>query len=237
MEEYFKIPTLDNLEIKWILNSIKASKKLIIFVHGFTGSMSEAHYYCWKEYFVEKWYDVFRFNLYTDGETTRKLRDCSVTIHAQDIQTICEYFTDYQEIYLVGHSLAGPCFARVSVFPNNMKKIVFWDPAFELQVTAERCYEENGTIKHQSSGKHIEVSMEMYKEFLEDDFLAILEEQAFPKQQMFAIYADGDRHIKNKPLTDAMGIESCIIEWANHGFTQDGKYKELFEKTLEFIEN
>ena len=117
-----------------------------------------------------------------------------------------------------------------------MKKIVFWDPAFEMQTTAERCYEENEKIKYQSSGKHIEVSKEMYKEFLDNVFLKVLEQQNYPKDRMFAIYADGDRHINNKPMTDAMGIESCIIEWANHWFTQEGKYDELFRKTLEFIE-
>jgi len=54
MEQYYKIPTSDGFEIPGILNSEETSSKLIIFVHGFTGSMSEAHYYCAKEYFIQR---------------------------------------------------------------------------------------------------------------------------------------------------------------------------------------
>jgi hypothetical protein len=42
----------------------------------------------------------------------------------------------------------------------------------------------------------------MYEEFLEDNFLEQLEKQNFSKSNMFAIYADGDRHVGNKTKTD-----------------------------------
>lgn len=236
MEKYIKIPTPDGFEINGVLNSKTNSDKLIIFVHGFTGSMNEAHYYCAKEYFVQKRYDVFRFNLYTDWKNTRKMRDCSVEIHANDIQLVSEYFMNYSEIYLVGHSLAWPCFSMVNVYTQNCKKIIFWDPAFEMKTTWKKFYSEGNIFKHQSSWKHLEISQMMRDEFLEDNFLEKLEEQKFSKRHMFAIYADGDRHINNKLQTDEMGIESYVIEWSNHWFTQEWKFEELFAKTLEFIE-
>lgn len=236
MEQHINIPTTDGFELPGILNSKQKSHKLLLFVHGFTGSMTEAHYYCAKEYFTQRWYDVFRFNLYTDGEQTRKLRDCSVKTHSQDIQIVSEYFSNYTEVCFVGHSLAGPCLAGVSVFPENIKKIVFWDPAFEMQTTGKKIFKVGDAFRYQSSGKHIEISETMREEFLQDTFLDTLEKQNFSKENMFAIYADGDRHILNKPKTDALGIASVVIEWANHWFTQEGKFEELFKNTLEFIE-
>jgi esterase/lipase len=236
MEKYYTIPTSDGAEIRWILNSKEKLDKLIIFVHGFTGSMWEAHYYSGKWYFTERGYDVFRFNLYTDGDTTRKLRDCSVKTHSEDIKTVNEYFSEYREIYLVGHSLAGPCFSWVDEYPENINKIIFWDPAFEVKTTGLKFYEESWKIYYQASGKHLEIWKEMYEEFLEDNFLEQLEKQNFSKSNMFAIYADGDRHVGNKTKTDEIWIESHIIQGANHGFTQEWKFDELFDKTLEYIE-
>jgi len=125
---------------------------------------------------------------------------------------VSEYFSDYNEIYLVGHSLAGPCLGGVSVFPKNVKKIVLWDPAFEMQTTGKKIYEAGDSLMYQSSGKHIEISETMREEFLQDSFLDTLAKQYFSKEHMFAIYADGDRHILNKPKTDALGISSVIIE-------------------------
>jgi hypothetical protein len=53
---------------------------------------------------------------------------------------------------------------------------------------------------------------------------------------MYAIYADKGGHLTHKKDTDTLWIESHVIHWANHGFTQEWKYKELFEKTLEYIQ-
>lgn len=236
MEQAISIATSDTLEIKGILNSMQQTNKLVVFVHGFTGNLSEAHFYCAKEYFTKKWYDVFRCNLYTNGDDTRKLKDCSVKIHSYDIQKVCEYFSQYDEVCLVWHSLAWPCLWWVEAYPENVKKIIFWDPAFEMRTTGERCFEQWGLVKIVASGKHVEVSREMLEEFLEDDFLQVLQRQAFPKENMYTIFADGDRHVKNKPELEALKIECHVIEWSNHGFTQEWKYEELFEKTLEYIE-
>ena len=49
MEKYINIDTQDGMIIPGILNSQLETGKLIIFVHWFTGSMNEAHYYSAKE--------------------------------------------------------------------------------------------------------------------------------------------------------------------------------------------
>lgn len=236
MEEYIKIPTHDNHEIKWVLNWEQKSNKLIIFIHGFTGSLHEAHYYAAKQYFTAIWYEVFRFNFYTDWENTRKLKDSSIEMHSRDLETVLAYFWEWnRDIYLVWHSLAWPCIAWITNVPTNVKEIVLWDPALSMKATAIGCYEKDNSLYRQLSGKDVEISKEMYSEFLEDLFLQALENNSFPKKHMSAIYASKSKHVNNKIKTDDMWIKSYIVEGANHGFTQEWKYQALFEKTLEFI--
>ena len=236
MEKYFTLPTPDWYEINWVLNWKGTSDKLIIFVHWLTGSMNEAHYYCAKNYFTERWYEVVRFNLYTDWEKTRKLKNTTIKHHSQDIETVLLYFeTDYTHIFLVWHSLAWPSIVWMNKFSNSLKKIVFWDPAFDTSISALKCREEWGKLIRSWSGKDVEIFQEMYEEFTENKHLENLRNISFSKNNLSIIYAEKDIHKNTKPMTDEMWIDSVIIDWANHGFTQEWKFEELFEKTLEFI--
>ncbi len=237
MEKYIKIPTSDWFEINGVLNWKEESNKLIIFVHGLTWSMNEAHYYCAKEYFIKKWYNVFRFNLYTDGEKTRKLKNTTIANHWEDTEIVLAYFSqNFPEIYLVWHSLAWPSIVKVKNFPKNLEKIVFWDPAFDTSISALKCREDWDRLIRSWSGKDVEIFSWMYEEFLENKHLQNLWNLKYFKSNLYIIFADWDKHKYNKPQTDAMWIESYVIEWANHWFTQEWKYEELFDKTLEFIE-
>lgn len=238
MERYLKIPTNDGYEIKGVLNWEQKSQKLIIIVHGLTGSMTEAHYYAAKEYFIQRWYAVLRFNLYSWGKKNRKLHTTNIAEHNRDIQIVLNFAShEYSEIYLLGHSLAWPSIVQINSFPQNLRKIILWDPAFDTSGTILRCVEKHGECYfNPRNGKLIQISLEMFSEINENRHIEFLERLPFPKQKFFIIYAGdhGNSHLVDK--TDALGIESTIIEWANHGFTQEGKYGELFEKTLEFLE-
>lgn len=237
MEKYFTLPTPDWLEIHWVLNSKETSGKLIIFVHWLTGSMNEAHYYCAKNYFTERWYEVARFNLYTDWEKTRKLKNATIKNHSEDIETVLKYFTqDYSHIYLVWHSLAWPSIVWVGKFSDSLKKIVFWDPAFDTSMSVLKCRNEWEKLIRSWSGKDVEIHKGMYKEFVANKHLENLKSISLPKKDISIIYAEKDMHKNNKTVTDEMWISSIIIQWANHWFTQEWKYEELFERTLEFIE-
>jgi hypothetical protein len=59
-----------------------------------------------------------------------------------------------------------------------------------MKARAGKCYFKNNSIYTTISGKEIEVSQEMYNEFLEDIFLDTLKFQAFNKNNMCIIYAD-----------------------------------------------
>ncbi len=238
MEKYITLQVPDGFEIPGILNWKEKSDKLIILVHGLTGSMTEAHYYAAQKYFVAKWYAVFRFNLYAGWEKKRQLHSSTIADHSRDIQTVLKYFEkEYTSLYLAGHSLGWPSIVWVEVFPENLEKIIFWDPAFDTWWTVLQCFEKNGMwFFYPKNGKNIEISRNMYDELVENTHISKLENIYFSIHNIYIIYASGARHKENKVLTDTMWIESCIIEWANHGFTQEWKYEELFEQTLEYLE-
>lgn len=237
METYIKIPTPDGYEISWILNAQGVSKKLIIFVHGLTGSMTEAHFYAGKEYFNQKGYDVFRFNLYAGGETSRQLHHCSIQHHSRDVETVLWFFSSqYVEVYIIGHSLGGPSITWIQVFPENLKKMIFWDPAFETLSTAHQCFEKNGIwFFYPRNGRNVEISEVLKNELASNSSAESLKACSFGYDKMYIIYAWDYNKVVFQPETNALGIISCIIEWANHGFTQEWKYEQLFEKTLEYI--
>ncbi len=238
MEKYITIPTADGFEISGVLNWEEKSDKLLIFVHGLTGSMTEAHYYAAKEYFVKKWYTVFRFNLYTGWESKRQLHSSTIADHSRDVQAVLEYFTEkYWHLYLAGHSLGWPSIVWVEVFPKTLEKIIFWDPAFDTSGTLSQCFEKNGIwFFYPNNGKNIEISKDMHDELSQNTHISKLKNIDFSVKNMAIIYAWEARHKENKVTTDTLWIESCIIPWVNHGFTQEWKYEELFEKTLEYIE-
>lgn len=236
MEKYINIPTFDWFEIKWILNWKEKSDKLIIFVHGFKWSMNEAHYICAKDYFLNKWYDIFRFNLYNQWDSYRKLHETSVFEHSTDMQNVLSYFEkQYQKISIIGHSLGCPTIIWVNQFPENLKNIIFWDPALSMKESAATIYQKGVSYVVPSSGKLTEVSKIMLEEFKNTDYIKNLWNLSTSLDKVKIVYASEARHIKLKPQIDNMWIQSCIIEWANHGFTQEWKYEELFDKTLEYI--
>jgi len=236
MEQYIRIPTSDGFQIKGILNWKEKSDRLVIFVHGLTWYMFEAHYYAGKEFFVDHGFEVFRFNFYDGAEYYRDLKTSSIQTHSIDLEHIFEYFADaYKEVYVVSHSLWWPSVIGVSTLPSNIKKMIFWDPAFDNVAVRDK-FSQVGDVYMFTprDGRDIQVSLDMIEQ-REENHLQKLADFSFTRENMYILYAGRNTKLDFKAETDALHIPSDIIEWANHGFTQEGKYEELFQKTLAFI--
>ena len=238
MEQFFTLEAPDGFEISWVLNFSQVTEKCIVFVHGLTGSMTEAHFYTAKEYFTRKGYAVCRFNLYSGWEKSRQLHECSMWDHALDIEVILSFLAkNYRDIVLVWHSLGASSIVGVSSFPSQVRKIIFWDGALDTSRTILRCFEKNGLwFFYPRNGRNVEISKILYDELLANQHESFLAKNVFPKKNMYMIFASQATHKYFQEKATKLGIDSCIIDWANHGFTQEGKYEELFEKTLTFIQ-
>lgn len=235
MEKYIDIPTESWFSVKGVLNLKQRSEKLIIFAHGFKGNMNEAHYVCGKDYFLGKGYDTFRFNFYDEWERYRKLHTCTVENHSTDLQAVLEYFSQYKEVYVAWHSLAWPVIVWISSFPENIAGIVFWDPAFNMKISAEKIFERDGKYFVPSTWKIVEVNKEMYGEFLHEDYATKLSDIGVSHSLCHCVYAEEGGYIRNKKATDDIWISSVIISESDHCFTQEWKLQELFEATYNFI--
>lgn len=77
----------------------------------------------------------------------------------------------------------------------------------------------------------------MLREFQEMNYFDMLLSFSVSLDTIGIIYAENASHIADKEKTDKLGIESRIILWASHQFTEEWKFQELFDATLDFIEN
>lgn len=237
MEQYYTIPTSSGFEINGILNWKEDTDKLIVFIHGFTGSTNEAHYVAARDYFTQRGYAVFRFSLYHGKESCRKLHTSTVADHSYDTQQIIDFFsTQYNTITLVWHSLWGPTIIGVSDF-SAIDKIVLWDPALDMKSSAAKSFVKNDILfSWGGSGKNIEVWREMLEEFSNIDYFSKLKNLEYSRSDIVAIYASEDRHVNFQEKVDALWIKTHIIEWADHCFTREWDLGLLYKHTLEFIE-
>ena len=131
MEKNIQIETYDNHLIYGVLNSKKEASKLIIFVHGLTGHKNEHQFYNAAKFFPENGFATFRFDLYSGEKNGRTLSECTIETHSSDLNAVIENFaSDFNKIYLVGHSLGGPTILLANV--DKIKSIVLWDPSFNI---------------------------------------------------------------------------------------------------------
>lgn len=110
MEKQLKLRTKDGHIIYGTLNfTSRKSDLLAIFVHGLTGHPNEHTFHGAAQQFPRKGVDVFRFALYTGEKEGRKMSDCTITTHAQDLDSVVSYYRKkYRKIAVIGHSLGSP---------------------------------------------------------------------------------------------------------------------------------
>lgn len=130
MEKHIKLKTKDGHTIYGTLSTgTKPSKTLAIFVHGLTGHPNEHTFYNAAKIFPKKGVDVFRFSLYTGEKGGRKLSECTITTHSEDLNKVAGHFRNkYQNLAVIGHSLGSPTILKSDV--RNFDSIVLWDPSY-----------------------------------------------------------------------------------------------------------
>ena len=129
MEEKVNINTSDGHIIYGTLNyPAQGTDRLVIFVHGLTGSQKEHQYYDAARFFPAAGYATYRFNQYSRDEKGRVLSDINIKTQSNDLNTVISHFTGkYRRLYLVGHSIGGPTVMGADL--THITAIVLWDPS------------------------------------------------------------------------------------------------------------
>ena len=234
MEKNLKISTCDEHIIYGTLNYLKPSKNLIIFVHGLTGHKNEHIFYNAVKFFNKKCFTTFRFDLYSDESKARKLSDCSIKNHAEDINSVVKYFSrKYNKIFLVGHSLAGP-----SIILSNQlfSSVVLWDPSIGLSDLFEGALHDKLLDKYILSwGIQILISKEMFEESKNIKNSELIDKISKPTKIICA--GKGVLYGKWKGLMNKIKDKKdfSVIKNARHCFDEEGTEEKLFEETLKWF--
>ena len=92
MEKEIKIKTGSKYIYGTLAKAKSKSKKLIIFVHGFTGHRNEHIFFNGAQYFGDEGFDTFRFDLYTGLKKARHFEETKISLHGKDITTVIKLF-------------------------------------------------------------------------------------------------------------------------------------------------
>ncbi len=236
MQKDLKIKTKDSHYIYGTLNTPnKISKKLVIFVHGFTSHRNEHILFNGSKFFVNKGFDTFRFDSYAGDKGARNMLDYTISLNGEDINTVVDYFfKKYKKIYVVGHSYGGTAL----LFANQEKvsKFIFWDPSYIEKD------QDQGFVYKKEIDSYIEdwgVTYIVGKKLVNElknfpncgDMIS-----RFNKPVLFIGAGKGAKNHCNKYFKKTNSSKDLkIIEGADHNFNNFDHEEILFKETINFI--
>ena len=237
MEEEIKIPLKNKKYIYGILRG-SLDKPLVIFVHGFTGYKNEHQFFNAARFFEKNSFSAFRFDLYSWKEDARKLEECTLSLHGQDLDTVVDYFRkkDVKKIFVVGHSFGG-----VTVLLSKKKDFdaaVLWDSSGDKDVKLKAKYvkELDKYYYQHDSAFGFTISKEMYQE--NNNKLKpseLIKEMHVPIKVIVAgagiMISEGKKLFQNANEPKAI----AIIPNATHCFDEDGVEENLFQETYVWV--
>lgn len=231
---------------KYIYGTLRGSFKqpLVIFVHGFTGNKDEHIFFNGARFFEDQGYSSFRFNLYFWKKDARKLDECTLSLHAQDLDFVVDYFKKkgVKKIFVVGHSFGG-----LTILLSKKQAFdaaILWDPSVDPKSVTDGIY-----IKELD--RYFLDSMDKSKNF--DSFgitvgASMVEENK--KLKPFELITKFTKPVKIVVAGNNMLVKGgksyyqlaktekdfALIPGASHCFDEDGTEEKLHQETYEFIQ-
>jgi predicted alpha/beta-fold hydrolase len=236
MEEKVLIPTADKKIIYGRINwQGEKSRKLILFIHGLNGSERTAQMYNAARFFSKRGFVTLRINLYKEAKKARVLHECSIKTHSEDINTVLNFVKgEYDEIHLVGHSLAGPSIIGSSQTVNS---VVLWDPSLVFENSPKDHWEyvperEMYIVK---SSSYTLVNKELYEGW-KSSGVNMIEKMKVPTKIITG--SEGPLFERWEAILDKIPVEYTYkkIIGAGHEFSEGETMQELFEETLKWFE-
>lgn len=217
------------------------SRPLVVFVHGLTGHMNEHIFYNGARFLESHGFSSFRFNLYSFEPDARKLDECTLQTHADDLDVVIAHLrkTGVRKIFVIGHSYGGPTILLSR--RKDFDGVVLWDPS----------YAESGSL-----AKEAVYIRALDKYYLDWSCKKIVGKEMFAfSKQMNARRSKAwiaSLHVPVKIIVAGKGEilarggkgfydaanrpkDFAIIKGADHNFNVDGTEEQLFKETLGWI--
>lgn len=231
--QQIRIGTGDGATIFGILDEVKNSDRLVIFIHGLTGNKEEHQYENAVPVFNEAGYSTLRIDLYSDNPDARHLMECTLDTHVSDVHKVIDNFKEvYESIYLVGHSIGAPTI--IFADHKQVKALGLWDPSFEILENIE-LYAEPFEDKYKLKwGKDLFVRKEFVKS------LNVVNQKQIdrinvPTTLIFAGESELEERWRPHHKDIKAEHEVVVIKGADHGFSSAEFEKQLFETTLNWF--
>lgn len=224
---------------KYIYGTLRGSLEnpLLIFVHGFTGYKDEHIFFNGARFFGKKGFATFRFGLYDWRKDARKLEDCTLSLHGQDLDKVVGYFREkgVERIFVAGHSFGG-----VTVLLSKNKGFdaaVLWDSSGDKDVhLTGRYVKELDKYLFNEFSYGFTISKAMYEENNKKlKPSELVQSMTMPLKVIVAgageMVDEGKKLFQNanKPK------DFAIIPNATHNFNEDGTEQILFQATYDWL--
>ncbi len=240
IEKQIYIDTPDGKKIFCAVDQVEESpsKKAVVIAHGLTGNPMEHMHMIARNYFVERGYDVYRLAFYWDGEDTRKLDECTVKIHAQDLSQILNMVKEkHPQVFCVGHSYGG---LTLLLTNPNISALSFWDSSYVPEWFEEEYSQLKGTNYCVLPwGSHHLINPAMIQEAKDLDEVAckeLAQNITTPSQIIIAQKTNTTPYRKDLYKHIKVDKELVEIEGADHCFYLGNSLQTLLDTTHKWFE-
>jgi len=223
------------------------SKALIIFMSGFSGSMNLPLFKKAESYFYEAGYSTLRINFCHESEDGKKLPDSldqeqmSLSVYASELKGVINNLISYKNIVLIGHSFGAVISLYfLSKFEKYSKKIklAMWDqsllPWSIKDMEKIFTYDDQEKL-YKTKDNDLSINSDFYNDFLKTDSIDIFKNISVD-YCLIAAKGSGDKDAKKYFEARKLGTELHIIPGTGHMFGNKKAQRELFDRTLAFIE-
>lgn len=242
MQHYCEIPTIKGTMRGFFHKPNQDKHPVCIIFHGFTGQKTGTKFsYVQLARMLEaKGIATFRFDFLGSGESDNNFIDMTFKDELSCARLIIEEAIKMEnctEIYVVGHSMGGAVASELAkLYPNDIKKLVLWAPAFNLPGAVEYL---KGVIDKADSYDHngYEISDAFVEDMVARDFYQDLE---IYKNKLLIVHGSEDKtvpyEISEKYLKGFSNVDEFVtIEGGNHNFDKLTDIKKVIKTTLNFL--
>lgn len=242
MQYYCEIPTPKGTMRGYFHKPQRDKHPVCLIFHGFTGQKTGTKF-CYVQLarmLEAKGIATFRFDFLGSGESDGNFVDMTFQDELSCARVILEETLKMEnctEIYVLGHSMGGAVASELAkLYPDQIKKMVLWAPAFNLpdaldyltgKVARAKTYDHNG----------YEISDKFVQDILKRDFYQDLD---IYQNQLLIIHGTKDTTVpyeisnryKNLFHPDCQFVS---IEGGNHNFDKLEDIKKVLRLSLNFF--
>ena len=243
MQHYCEIPTPKGTLRGFFHKPVCDHHPVCLIFHGFTGQKTGTKFcYVQLSRMLEaKGIASFRFDFLGSGESDGNFVDMTFKDELACARVILEETMKMEnctEIYVLGHSMGGAVASELAkLYPNVIKKLVLWAPAFNLPAALEYL---TGQVERSESYDHngYEISDAFVEDILSRDFYQDLDTY---QNDLLIIHGTKDTTVPYQISEKYLKLfhdrtKFISIENGNHNFDHLPDIKYVLKSSLEFLE-